>query len=98
MAKKKRIIYLAVAVAVFFVMLCSAVYVAAEANHDCIGENCPICYYISVCEGILRGLSATVCAAAVTAALTHILRRSVSARAGEARCHTLVSLKVRLTD
>ena len=49
MTKKKRIISLVVAAAVLFVMLYSALYIAAEANHDCVGENCPICYQINVC-------------------------------------------------
>ena len=49
MTKRKRIISLVVAAAVLFVMLYSALYIAAEANHDCVGENCPICYQINVC-------------------------------------------------
>ena len=98
MTKKKRIISLAVAAAVFFVMLCSAFYIAAEANHDCVGENCPICYHISVCENTLRNLSLAVCAAAFAAAFTYTLCRSISACADVIPSYTLISLKVKLTD
>ena len=98
MTKKKRIISLVVAVAVFFVMLYSALYIAAEANHDCVGENCPICYQISVCENILKNLSLTVCAAAFTAAFTYTLCISIFACTDVIIGHTLVSLKVKLTD
>lgn len=98
MTKKKRIISLAVAAAVFFVMLCSAFYIAAEANHDCVGESCPICYHISVCENTLRNLSLAVCAAAFAAAFTYTLCRSISACADVIPSYTLISLKVKLTD
>ena len=98
MTKKKRIISLVVAVAVFFVMLYSALYIAAEANHDCVGENCPICYQISVCQNALKNLSLAVSAAAFAAAFTYTLCRSISACADVTPSYTLVSLKVKLTD
>ena len=98
MTKKKRIISLVVAVAVFFVMLYSTLYIAAEANHDCVGENCPICYQISVCENTLKNLSLAVCAVAFAAAFTYTLCRSISACADVTPSYTLVSIKVKLTD
>lgn len=98
MTKKKRIISLVVAVAVFFVMLYSALYIAAEANHDCVGENCPICYQISVCENTLKNLSFAVCAVAFAAAFTYTLCRSITTCADVTPSYTLVSLKVKLTD
>ena len=98
MTKKKRIISLIVAVAVIFVMLYSVLYIAAEANHDCVGENCPICYQISVCENTLKNLSLAVCAVAFAAAFTYTLCRSISACADVTPSYTLVSLKVKLTD
>ena len=98
MTKRKRIISLVVAAAVLFVMLYSALYIAAEANHDCVGENCPICYKISVCENTLKNLSFAVCAVAFAAAFTYTLCRSISACAAVIPSYTLVSLKVKLTD
>ncbi len=98
MTKKKRVISLIVAVAVFFVMLYSALYIAAEANHDCVGENCPICYQISVCQNALKNLSLAVSAAAFAAAFTYTLCRSISVCTDYAQSFTLVSLKVKLSD
>ena len=98
MTKKKRIISLAVAVAVLFVMLYSALFIAAEVDHDCVGENCQICYQISVCENTLKNLSLAVCAVAFAAAFTYTLCRSISACAEVAPSYTLVSLKVKLSD
>ena len=50
MEAKKRIIAILLAATVLFVMLYSALFIAAEADHDCVGENCPICYQINVCQ------------------------------------------------
>ena len=98
MTKKKRIISLIVAVAVFFVMLYSALFIVSHAEHDCVGENCPICYQISVCQNALKNLSLAVSAAAFAAAFTYTLCRSISACADVTPSYTLISLKVKLTD
>ena len=98
MEKKKRIIAILLAVTVFFVMLYSALFIVVHAGHDCVGENCPICYQISVCRNTLKNLSLAVSAAAFAAAFTYTLCRSISACADVTPSYTLVSLKVKLTD
>ncbi|CDB29303.1 putative uncharacterized protein [Firmicutes bacterium CAG:137] len=98
MEKKKRIAALLLAVTVLLVMLYSALFIAAEADHDCVGENCPICYQINVCQNALKNLSLAVCAVAFAAAFTYALCRSISACADVIPSYTLVSLKVKLTD
>ena len=98
MEKKKRIAALLLAVTVLLVMLYSALFIAAEADHDCVGENCPICYQINVCQNALKNLSLAVCAVAFAAAFTYTLCRSISACADFTPSYTLVSLKVKLTD
>ena len=37
-----------------FLML-SSVFIAHEADHDCCGEDCPICEFIQQCENTVRG-------------------------------------------
>lgn len=98
MTRKNRIVAVLLAVMVLVVMLYSALFIAAEAEHDCVGENCQICYQINVCENTLKNLSLAVCAVAFAAAFTYTLYRSISACAEVAPSHTLVSLKVKLTD
>ena len=44
------------AVLLSFLMLAS-VFIAHEANHDCCGEDCPICEFIQQCENVVRGES-----------------------------------------
>ena len=98
MEKKKRIAALFLAVTVLFVMLYSALFIAAEAGHDCVGENCPICYQINICQNTLKNLSLAVSAAAFAAAFTYTLCRSISVCTDYAQSFTLVSLKVKLSD
>ena len=98
MEKKKKIITLLLAVAVLFVMLYSALFIAAHADHDCVGENCPICYQINVCKNTLKNLLLAVCTAAFAAAFTYTLCRCIHVRTDYAQRYTLVSLKVQLSD
>ena len=98
MEKARRIAAVIFAALLLLAMLCSAAFIAAEADHDCVGENCPVCYQISVCENAFKDLSLAVCAAVFAAAFAYTLCRSISACADAAASFTLVSLKVKLTD
>ncbi len=81
-----------------FVMLFSAIYVAAEAHHECTGEHCHICARVHQCESILRGLGSgltappTAAATLISVLLTAVLFAYALPKA------TLVSSKVRLND
>ena len=54
MTKKKNLIISLVAVLAVFVMLFFIGFVVIAADHDCKGEDCPICYEISVCEHAIK--------------------------------------------
>ena len=76
----------------------SAFFIIAEANHDCAGEDCQICCFLSVCENALRtfgSLSASAVFAVFSAAAAVILL-TVASRAVTA--FSLVTLKVKLSD
>lgn len=98
MQRKKQIVAILLVITVLFVMLCSASFAAAEAEHDCAGENCPICYQIGVYENTLKNFSLAVCAVFLSAAFIYILCRSISAPTDFVQNCTLVSLKVKLSD
>ena len=97
MEARKKIVALCLAATVLFVTLCSAFFIAAEADHDCIGENCPICYQVNVCQNILKNTLPAACAA-LSAAFAYALCRNVSAYTIYLQRHTLISLKVELLD
>lgn len=79
-------------------VLFSSFYIAAEADHDCCGEDCPICVCIHQCENILRGIGdGTVVQSAAVAPVILILFAAAFVIAAVSR-DTLVSRKVRLNN
>ena len=98
MTKQKRVLALAMAAAILFIVLASAFFIAAEAHHDCIGGGCKICCQINVCRAVLKGLAPAVIAAVVTAAASRPLPFLFACcRLTTPQC-TLVSLKTKLSD
>ena len=79
-------------------ILCSMVYIAAEADHDCVGDGCAICAQISICRNTLKDLMTAVCAAVFAAAFIYILCRIASVCTDSVQFSSLVSLKVKLSD
>ncbi len=81
-----------------FVVLFSAFYIAAEADHDCCGEDCHICICIRQCENILRGscdgtviLSAAFLPVIIVLFSVHVFVTCIFHK-------TLISAKVRIND
>lgn len=84
-----------VGVMMLVVVLLSASYIAAEADHDCTGDDCPICVCIQQCENILNqvgGVATQVSIVAPVVFLLLFMLFSVYSISQE----TLVSKKVRL--
>ena len=98
MAKTKRILAMLMVVAIFAVVLSSALFLAEEAHHDCIGDGCQICFQMNVCRGILKSLSLALHAAVAALAVTYILCGNFWACEEPAGCATLVTLKVKLSN
>lgn len=86
-----------VGVMMLVVVLLSASYIAAEADHDCTGDDCPICVCIQQCENILNqvgGVATQVSIVAPVVFLLLFMLFSVYSISQE----TLVSKKVRLNN
>lgn len=98
MGKKRKIAAALFIVTVLFFMLGSVLFIAAQADHDCVGEGCTICNQISICRTTLKNLSIAVSAAVFAAAFTDIPYRGSFARTDCAQSDTPVSLKVKLTN
>lgn len=98
MAKTKRILAMLMAVAIFAVVLSSALFLAEEAHHDCIGDGCQICFQMNVCRGILKGLSLAIHAAAAALATAYILCGDFGPYEESIGQVTLVTLKVKLSN
>lgn len=63
--KEKRIISGIIAIMMFAVIMISSLFIAIEADHDCCGEDCPICSFVTVCENTLRHVTEGIAAVAL---------------------------------
>lgn len=54
--KRNKIIAIFFIILLVLIMFFATIFVVEEIDHDCDGENCPICYQISVCENIIKVL------------------------------------------
>ena len=79
-------------------VLFSAFYIAAEADHECCGEDCPICECIHHCENALRGIgNGTAVRPAIVAPVILFLLAAAFIITAVSR-DTLISRKVRLNN
>ena len=70
----------------------------AETEHDCVGDNCPVCSQISQCENTINTVSSAVSIAAVAAVFAYILMAGTVKITSQKPASTLISLKVQLTE
>lgn len=98
MTRMPRLTALALALTLTFAMLFSAFFILGEADHDCVGENCHICFQLSVCENTLRTVG-RILFAVLAAAMAILLAAVLPSGSDEhARRFSPVSLKVKLSD
>ncbi len=97
MIKSKRFASVLVLL-VAFIMLFSVLFIALEADHDCCGEDCAICAQIQVCENLLRNLMTAASLVVTVWSLYALARVFTDADCRSVHPHTLISLKVKLSD
>ncbi len=92
-----RIATLVFTLLLLFLLGFSLFFISSERNHNCTGEDCPICMILQQCENTLQQLgSALLLAAACLWVWKHILSLSKAVREIFSRSDSLVSRKVRL--
>jgi len=99
MAERKRIGALLLCIGLVLVLSVSTVFIFHEADHECAGEDCPICRNIAVNIRLLRtiGLAALMLTAVFSLQAAH----AACGRQDRYACdcpETLVSWKIRLND
>lgn len=97
--KKLNKVRIALAVLLLVFSIFSVINIALERNHECSGENCPICFVISTVEQNLKLLSLTAVFAA-TSPLFIALNKAVliSSKIPLIKSNTLISQKIRIND
>ncbi|MEM5780099.1 MAG: hypothetical protein AAGU02_03005 [Lawsonibacter sp.] len=81
-----------------FAMAFSVFFIAAEANHDCTGEDCSICAEIRACTNVLGSAALVAAAAAACSTLPARRMQDQCCDGAEHNRSTLVSLKVKLSN
>lgn len=97
--KKLNKVRIALAVLLLVFSIFSVINIALERNHECSGENCPICFVISTAEQNLKLLS-LIAVFAATSPLFIALNKSVliSSKIPLIKSNTLISQKIRIND
>lgn len=77
----------------------SVFFAAAEAGHDCSGDDCPICFVIHVAAQNVKLLSLALCAAGVSLA-RHCFASKIPFKNSYQTSfnNSLISLKTRLNN
>ena len=99
MIKRKKSLLTGILCGIFVaVLLVSGALIAAHAQHDCTGGGCPVCAAISNWERLLRGMALAAALGSVSLLIRCASGISASVRLHGASAHTLVTLKVKLSD
>lgn len=98
MTKRKRIFALSLALAMLLVLFFSVFYLAKEVNHPCTGENCLICQELQACTQTLSQFGCTPSIPTLMIAAAYVLLALAVPAFRSSAFHTLVSLKVKLSD
>ncbi|MCR4739541.1 MAG: hypothetical protein K5886_04680 [Lachnospiraceae bacterium] len=79
-------------------VLFSSLFIALHADHDCTGEDCPICACIQQCENNIRGAGSDITAASAVIMYVLAAFSLMSFAVSSFQPDTPVSVKVRLNN
>ena len=97
--KKHRILACILCVVFVATLFVSKTYIITHTHHDCLGDGCPVCAALASCVKMLKSFAASVLIPAFmgVCALSYGRIRLFGC-VKENFAHTLVTLKVKLSD
>ena len=98
MTNRKRAGALLLCIGLILVLSVSIIFIAHETDHDCCGEDCPICDFMRQCENTLRGFSEGIAQPAVVMLPVLIALLAAEFFVSFLSSETLVSRKIRLNN
>lgn len=98
MAKVLRLSAVLLAAFILVAIMFSLFMIIHEADHDCIGDNCPVCAVIVLCQNTLKALGDALIAAALVFACFCFSAPVLSFPRVVTYNHTPISLKVKLLN
>jgi len=96
--KKKSAFSVAICILYLFVIFASLFYIVEEVNHDCTGEDCPVCTNIQQAEQIIRNLSTGMIVHAIVNRMPIIFVLVIAGLVLLVSRTSLISQKVRLNN
>ena len=96
--KKKKSIFNGSMYFIFICYICFSFYIVKEENHNCTGEDCPICTNIHQAEQTLRNLGTGTVIHATVNPVPFMLVLAIAGQAFVVSNTSLVSQKLRLND
>lgn len=98
MVKKRRFAAAILASLVLVAAAASLFIVVHEADHDCVGEGCPVCAAVAVCHNTLKALAGALIAVSLVFACFCFAASVLSFSRIATYNQTPISLKVKLLN
>ena len=98
MNRKKKLITSVLCGIFVAALIVSGALIATRLQHECLGESCPVCAAISGWERLLRGMALAAALESALLLAQRALGVCLAARFNGTTAHTLVTLKVKLSD
>ena len=76
----------------------SLAYLIEEADHECSGNDCPVCRTISICRRNIHSIIAVASAVAVLILAVHTVLQSYSICIAENSGFSLIEQKIRMNN
>lgn len=76
----------------------SVFFVSNEYDHDCSGDECPICQIITVCENFVKNISGGLILAVAALAAVLVVAGACVKDSADIIADTLITQKVRLNN
>ncbi len=93
----KRVLTLVLAAILIGCLVCVPCAIALEVDHDCCGDDCPVCALINLCENVIKALGVVFAVALLTREILFVLPRFRNSM-GFCRVVSPVYLKVKLSN
>jgi len=95
---KRKILFLAIAVCIAFSVVFITNLTAADIDHDCIGESCPVCLHIEMAKDFLKAFKTANSFSSLTSHLVFTAKIPENNAECNIYPHSPIALKVRFNS
>ncbi len=98
MSFKRRVLAGILALLVFCALTFSVSFIILEVDHDCAGDDCPVCAIITACVNAVKASGLCILSVAPVSVLFFALCFKLNREAVLREASTLTTLKIRLLN